>query len=216
MTVDILRPFGSKNFHGFGIRFETGTADEIYAVGDRGENGFEVFTNGFGATGEIHNERATANASGLPRENRGGHILQGGRAHLFAESGEHFRTHRGGRFWCDVAYCRAGASGRHDQAALIFIGHLLHRRFEFGLIVGHDFVGDFEWRGEPFAQEGHAGLARGVFVDTRAGSIRYIQDTDGNAHNRSPNLLMISSGVTPCSRKVRRLRESCRLARRSP
>ena len=44
----------AEDFDFAGIDFDKGAFDEVNAIGDCGENGFEAFADGFGFSGEVY------------------------------------------------------------------------------------------------------------------------------------------------------------------
>ena len=60
-----LSPLRAKYFHDLGVCFETWSFDEINAVGDGREDGFEVLFDRLGTSGEIHDEGGAPGARGL-------------------------------------------------------------------------------------------------------------------------------------------------------
>ena len=114
----------AKYLHQGWICFKVGSSNQINAVGNRGENGFQVFPNRFGFSGEIHNEGVSSDAGRLARQDSGRNELEGSATHFLAETSEHFFANGFSRLWRDVSYCRTGTPSGHDQATIPVIAEV--------------------------------------------------------------------------------------------
>ena len=148
---EALSPLRTKHRHDLGICFDPWSFDEINAVGNDGENGFEVLFDRLGTSGEIHDEGGAPYARGLAGQNSGGHVVERGGSHQFAEAWEHFVTDGGGGLRSDIADRWAGATGGDDEGAVFIIGHAFEFGFDQGLLVRDDCVYGVEGGRQPFS-----------------------------------------------------------------
>ena len=106
------------------MSLKSGRADEVKAVGDGGEDGGEVFGDGFGLAGEVDDEGVVSDDGGLAGEDGGGDDGEGGAAHLLAEAGHFAGVGEGeGGFGGDVAEGGAGSAGGEDEVAVLGVHH---------------------------------------------------------------------------------------------
>jgi len=129
--------------HGAGLRFEVGPADQVDAVGHRGEHAVERFLDRLGLPRQVDDQAGAAGDAHLARQDGGRHVLQRHCAHRLAEAGQHLVRHRQRRFRGDVARRRAGAAGGQDERTPFAVGSstVSSRSRLFVGITGDEFAG---------------------------------------------------------------------------
>lgn len=121
LSGEDLRSLGSKGDDMLRIGLQVRAADQVDAVGDRGEDRVQAFTDRLGLTRQIHDQATAANAGRLTREDGRGHFFQRGLAHQFAEARHQLFADRFRRLGGDIASGGARAARGDDQTASLLI-----------------------------------------------------------------------------------------------
>ncbi len=164
------------------IGLQARSADQVDAVGDRGEYRLQVLADGLRSAREVHDQGLPSDARSLAGKDGGRDVFQGCRPHGLAEAREDLVADSLCRLGRHVPRGRARPPGRQDQAAPGLVRHPHHLGLEERPLVGDHLVIRVEGGGEPFEQERDARLSGGVLVDPGARAVGHVDDSDARGH----------------------------------
>ena len=180
-SPSLSRPLRPKRLHHRLVRRQIRPLDQVDAVGNRREHRQQTVADGGRLARQIHDQRMSANARDLPRQDRRRHHLQRHRPHLLAETVEDLVAHGRGGLRRHVAPRRARAPRRHHQAALLAVAQLAQRLLDRQLLVGDQPGYGFPGTGKDLRQAVPDARGAQVLILSAAGAVADGDNADANS-----------------------------------
>ncbi len=165
------------------MRRQSGSFDQVDAVGNRRKYRVEALANCPRLARQVDDQRLATNTRHLSRQDCRGNFLQGNFPHEFAKPWQQFFTNGLGCLGRDIAPRRARSAGRNDQAAILLVAHLFQNGGQLRRFVWHDSCNWCPGAGKNFRQVLSDRGTTSVFVFTTTCPVRNGNDADIRCHD---------------------------------